>query len=179
MLAAVKGFLFAARRSQRGFTLLEWLIGALVAAIVVTGALAGLRQLYTAKQVDGASLELAADLQWARARAMGSSQPVHLVTADDGRGWRVLVCSSVSACASDSPVLKAVTLAGTVGISAQRRFAFDAPRGLLNAGSQSACLNSSSSSTTIKVEITQALGPSQRCAVGTATAGLSTCSGPC
>lgn len=169
----------SAAQAQAGFTALEWLIAVLIAAVVLTAAIVGLRSVQLRKQSEGIAQEIAADLAFARTAAMGSARPVHLLTTTDGQGYRVLICESLQECAADTPVHKVVSLPRDYRVTPARRFAFNAPRGLLAAETQSVCVIGPAPAPQLKVELRQSLSHPQLCAVGEAAGALPACSSGC
>ena len=167
------------QRPHSGFTALEALIAVAVAAAVVTAAVVGLSGLRARKQSEGLSQELVADLVLARSAALGGARPVHLLTSSDGRGYRVLSCDSLETCPADSPVLKSVDLPASHQITPLRRFAFQAPRGLLGVPSQSVCVLGPASTPILKVELRDAVSQPQVCAVGGAVGLMPACASGC
>lgn len=166
-------------RAQAGFTALEWLIAVLIASLVLTAAVVGLRSVQLRKQSEGIAQEIAADLAFARTAAMGSARPVHLLTSTDGLSYRVLICETLQDCAADTPVHKTVSLPRDYRVTPARRFAFNAPRGLLAAETQSVCVSGPSPAPQLKVELRQSLSHPQLCAVGEASGALPACSSGC
>lgn len=163
----------------RGFTMIEWMVTALVAVIVMLGVVAGLRSFQARKQIEGLAQNLAADLNLARATAAGAAQSVQLSSTADGRGWRLVRCDASAGCNAGADVFKAVDLPSEVNITASRSFEFRAPRGVVQPATQSACLTAGSAVTPLKVGIETALGTPTVCGVGASVGSLPACSSGC
>lgn len=164
---------------HRGFTMIEWMVTALVAIIVMLGVVTGLRSFQARKQIEGLAQNLAADLNLARAAAAGAAQSVQLNSTADGRGWRLVRCDASVGCSAATDVFKAVNLPPEVSITASRSFEFRAPRGVVQPSAQSACLTAGSTVTPLKVGIETALGTPTVCGVGASVGSLPACSSGC
>jgi len=147
-------------------------------AVVVTASVAGVQSLRARKQLEGAAQELAADVNGARARSLGSLHAVQLLTAADGRSYRLLSCSGVN-CPVDGVLLKRLDLSPGLSVSGNRSFTFNAPRGELSGGTQRVCLTVSGSSQVLQVNVGAALEGPTVCAVGAADRGLPACLSAC
>lgn len=105
-----------------GFTLVESLVALAVAALLACAAAPSLQEAIEARRVDGAALQLAGDIQFARSEATARNRPVRVRFQSDRRGScyvlhtggaRACECdplrgSSACAGASDSHAIKTV-----------------------------------------------------------------------
>jgi Tfp pilus assembly protein FimT len=167
------------RRPASGFTMIEWLVTALVTVIVLVGVVAGLQGVRASKQIEGVAQNLVADLNLSRSTALGAAQSVQLITAGDGRSWRLVRCDATQGCQSAGDVFKSVSLPPEVSVTPNRTFVFSAPRALAQPAAQSACLTAGSSVAALKVGIENALGAAKVCSLGSASGSIPACSSGC
>ena len=167
------------RRIGGGFTMIEWMVTALVAILVMLGVVTGLRGFQARKQIEGLAQNLASDLNLARSAATGSAQSVQLNTTGDGRGWRLVRCDAAAGCSAGTDVFKAVNLPTGVSITANRSFEFRAPRGVVQSTNPVACLAAGSTVTALKVGIDNTLGSPTVCAIGASVGTIPACTSGC
>ncbi|MEO6410162.1 MAG: GspH/FimT family pseudopilin [Burkholderiaceae bacterium] len=72
-------------RKQRGVTLIETCVVAVITAITASTAIPGMQDLLETRRVDGVATLLATDIQWVRSEAVARNQPVRL-TLHSGAG---------------------------------------------------------------------------------------------
>jgi hypothetical protein len=138
-----------------------------------------LRSFQAQKQLQGLTQNLLADLHLARSTALGASQNVVLRTSTDGLGYRILRCPTPAGCDTPGDAVKVVTFPSGVAVTPNRLFEFQAPRGVLQGASQSACLTGQGDTPRLKVMIDNSLGKATACSVGQASNGLAACASAC
>ena len=85
--------------SQRGITLIEACVTLAVATVVATGAAPSMQQLLDARRFDGASSQLASDLQFTRISAVARNQRVRFSLQTDATGSCYMIhTGSADAC---------------------------------------------------------------------------------
>lgn len=177
--ARVRAPAIALHSRVRGFTMIEWMVTALVTVMVLLGVVAGLRSFQARKQIEGLAQNLATDLSLARSAALGAAQSVQLSTAADGRSWRLARCDASTGCSVGGSVFKVVSLPPEVAVTPNRNFVFNAPRAVVQPSVQSACLTAGASVTALKVGVENAVGAATVCSVGVSSGSIPACSSGC
>ncbi|MBD8496287.1 GspH/FimT family pseudopilin [Pseudomonas syringae] len=132
---------------QRGFTLVELLVGLAVVAILTQAAVPQLSQMFQAQQRLAAARELASGIRSARVAAITRNQAVSIQAVDDdwSQGWRIL--TEHNADIPDEALLIERRLSGQVRIvgnsKVAQRLRFGGLGDLLGAGNGTlfVCLN--------------------------------------
>ena len=76
-------------RRERGFTLIELMVGVAILGIAAVIAVPAFGGMFERMRLTGAANELAADLQLARSEAVRRRAAVSLAAAADGQGYRI------------------------------------------------------------------------------------------
>lgn len=137
---------------QRGFTLIELMVVAAVAAILLSVSMPSFVQSTARARLSGTVNELAIDLQYARSEAVRERAPVVLRVSGDGASYTIV-----------NPVatLKTVTLPAGVTLTPGAIVSYDAMRGISQATAFTAA--AAGLEPTLRVS-TNALGRVQVCA---------------
>lgn len=159
----IRRFQASQRSRVRGFTLVELMVAIALATILLSLSVPSFTQTLARLRVEGASHNLATDLQFARAEAVQRRAAVNLVTAANGASYTLT---------SGASTLKTVTLASGVSFTGNVTISFDPLRGLANA----ATLTSASTGTSAQLRIaTDVMGRVQMCSPGGAFKGYTPC----
>lgn len=113
-------------RGQAGFSLIELLVVVAVVAVTVTVAVPSFSESFARRRVEGVANELSADLQYARAQAVGNNARVSLVTSASGY-------SISGTTASRTETYKTVVLPSGLSVTQPVTVAYEAQRGILDA----------------------------------------------
>lgn len=147
----------------QGFTLVELMVAIALATILLSLSVPSFTQTLARLRVEGASQNLATDLQLARSEAVQRRAAVNLTTAADGMTYTLT---------SGAVTIKTVALASGVSFTGNVTITFDPLRGLANA----ATLTSASTGTSAQIRIvTDVMGRVQMCSPGGGFKGYPTC----
>jgi len=164
----------SAPRRQRGFTVIELMIGAVVMLLLAATALPQIFDARARHRVASAAETLAGDLQKARWAAIDRGQPVYVTFGGQGES-RCYAIATRPDCPcdgkADACVLKAARPQGLQWEVAQESFAFD-PR--LGGTSPGTVASFSLGRYAVRVDA-EAVGHADVCASGAAMAGVKAC----
>ena len=146
-----------------GFTLVEMMVVVALAAIMLVVAVPSFSQMVARMRIEGASHNLATDLQLARSEAVQRRAAVSLATASDGTSYSLT---------SGGTTLKTVVLTSGISFSGNTTITFDPLRGMANA----ATLTGTASGTSSQLRVSSdAMGRVQMCSPDGSFKGYPTC----
>jgi prepilin-type N-terminal cleavage/methylation domain-containing protein len=155
--------LYPARPAHRGFTLVEMMVAIALAVVLLSLSVPSFTGMLARMRIEGASHNLATDLQLARTEAVQRRAAVTLATLGDGSGYTIT---------SGSTTLKSVTFASGVSFTGGVGISFDPLRALANA----ATLTGGSAGTASRLRVsTDVMGRVQLCSPDASFKGYAPC----
>lgn len=151
------------RARAHGFTLVDLMVVIALATILLGIAVPSFVQMLARMRIEGASQNLATDLQLARTEAVQRRATVSLATLADGSGYAIT---------SGAATIKTVAFTGGVGFTGSVTVTFEPLRGLANA----ATLTGTSPRTDAQLRInSDVMGRVQMCSPGGSFRGYPSC----
>lgn len=130
--------------SARGFTVIELMTVIAVSAVLLTAGVSSFVDQIARRRLEGATIELSSDLQYARSQAVSTNSPVTLATNAGGTQYSI---------ASASTTYKSVTLDSQLSFTPSVTITYDPLRAMATA---SGAMTLSSSRTSAQLQLTVA-----------------------